>query len=94
MLKRYLGLTEDEIKANSDLWHEERAKPEAAPATGQDLRAVGITPGDLDADITAGEEFADLGAPGLEVPGVPGAQPGAQPGAAVAPAPPAGAPPG
>jgi hypothetical protein len=83
LLKRYLGLSEDEIKENEDLWEEERSQPEAPSATGQDLRSVGITPADLESDITTGEDLTNLGAPeGL---GIPGAQPGAQPGAAVTP---------
>jgi hypothetical protein len=86
LLKRYLGLTEDEIQENETLWHEERAKPEAPAATGQDLRAVGVTPADLEADITAGEElggFSEPGAPGA----APGTAPGQQPAAGVVPAP-------
>jgi len=96
MLKRYLGLTEDEIQENEQLWQEERAEPESPTATGQDLRSVGITPGDLETDITTGEELAGMGepvpgAPGA-VPGAAGAQPGGQPGAAIAPAPSGGVP--
>jgi hypothetical protein len=88
LLKRYLGLTEEEIQENEELWREERSDAESPGPTGEDLRSVGVTPAGLDADITTGEAFAapeggELGAaPG----GVPGAQPGAQPGAAVAPA--------
>ena len=88
LLKRYLGLTEEEIQENSELWHEERSKPEAAPATGQDLRSVGVSPADLEADITAGEEFAATGVEtGTELGSVPGQQPAAGAGAPpVAPA--------
>jgi len=85
LLKRYLGLSEDEIRENEELWHEERAKPEAAAATGQDLRSVGISPGDLEADIAMGGEMADLGEPGAEAGGAPGATPGQQPAAGAAP---------
>ena len=83
IMKRYLGLTEEEITENSELWHEERSSPEPATATGQDLRSVGISPASLEADIATGEEFA---APGGEMPmGEPGAATGQQPGAAVTP---------
>jgi hypothetical protein len=92
LLKRYLGLTEQEIQENEDLWHEERSKPEAPAATGQDLRGVGIVPADLESDIAQGEEFAQLGAPGAEAGGAPGAAPGQQPAAGAA-APALGAPP-
>ena len=89
LLKRYLGLTEEEIQENSELWHEERSKPEAAPATGQDLRSVGVSPADLEADITAGEEFAATGVEtGTELGSVPGQQPA--PGAGAPPVAPAG----
>jgi hypothetical protein len=86
LLKRYLGLTEEEIVENEELWQQERSKPEPATATGQDLRSVGVTPADLEADITTGQGFTDQGAavPGAELGGVaPGAQPAA--GAAAAP---------
>jgi hypothetical protein len=89
MLKRYLGLTDEEILENSELWHEERSEPEAPGASGQDLRSVGITPGDLETDITAGEELAGMnelpmGGAGTEIGGAPGTQPGAQPAAGAA----------
>ena len=91
LLKRYLGLTEDEIQENEELWHEERSKPESPAATGQDLRGVGIVPADLESDIAQGEEFAQMGALGTE-PGTPGSAPGQQPAAGAAP-PALGAPP-
>ena len=88
LLKRYLGLTEEEIVENETLWHEERSKPEAPAATGADLRGVGISPADLEADITAGEEFGQMSPePPAGAGAFPGAAtPGSQPGAAVAPA--------
>jgi hypothetical protein len=84
LLKRYLGLTEEEIQENESLWNEERTEAEMPPATGQDLRGVGVTPADFESDITTGEEMNTMGAPGSEaVGGAPA--PGSQPGAAVAP---------
>jgi hypothetical protein len=86
LLKRYLGLTEEEIVDNETLWHEERSKPDAPGATGSDLRTVGVTPADMESDIGTGEEMAGMGEPGVEPPtGAPGAV-GSQPGAAVSPA--------
>jgi hypothetical protein len=92
LLKRYLGLTEEEIRENEELWDEERATPEATPATGTDLRSVGITPADMETDITTGEEVAGMDqtgggvpiAPGV-APGAPGTAPGQQPAAGAAP---------
>ena len=81
LLERFLGLTEEEIKKNSELWLEERGEAEAAPTTGQDLRSVGITPGALETDIGIGQEIGAMepaGAAGgdLGAPGAPGVAPG------------------
>lgn len=50
-LKRFLGLTEEEMAENEKLWAEEQAEAEPAEASGEDLRSVGMMPGDIDADI-------------------------------------------
>ncbi len=94
LLERFLGLTEEEIKKNEELWREERDDPQMQPTTGQDLRSVGITPGALETDITTGEEIGAMepagalggdvgstGAPGV-APGGAGAPPTATPPAA------------
>jgi hypothetical protein len=85
LLKRYLGLTEEEIQENEELWREERDDVESASATGSDLRGVGVNPADLEGDIATGQEMSTMGEPGVEgmPPGAPAT--GAQPGAAVAP---------
>ncbi len=92
LLARYLGLTEEEIRENEELWREERSDASAPEMTGSDLRSVGVTPGDLDTDINTADEFQNLGEPGTEAPGaVPGAPgspataPGQQPAAGAAP---------
>jgi hypothetical protein len=91
MMKRYLGLTEEEIVENETLWSEERDEPELTTTQGQDLRSIGITPAGLEQDINTGEELAgaDVGAEGAEG-GMPGA-PSTAPGTA-APAPTGGVP--
>jgi hypothetical protein len=88
LLKRYLGLTEEEIAENEELWHEERDQAEPVGTTGSDLRGVGVNPADFEGDIATGEEMATLGAPGAETaaPGAGAVPTGGQPGAAVAPA--------
>jgi hypothetical protein len=58
MLKRYLGLTEEEILENEEMWREERDQPELETTQGQDLRSIGITPAGMEADIATGEELA------------------------------------
>jgi hypothetical protein len=86
LLERFLGLTEEEIKQNEEMWREERDNPEMQAATGQDLRSVGVTPGGLEADVQTGEEIAGMEpAAGAGTPGVdaglagPGAVAGAAP---------------
>ena len=80
LLERFLGLTEDEIKENEELWLEERDMPEMQTTSGQDLRSVGITPGGLESDIATGEEVAGMdqtgGAAGPVGPGAGTAAPG------------------
>ena len=90
MLERFLGLTEDEIQKNEEMWREERDNPDAAAPAGSDLRAVGITPSGMESDITTGEEMAGMGPEGSMGPaGEPGGAGLTGPGAA--PAAPGGA---
>ena len=64
MLQRFLGLSEDEIKENEELWREERDSPEMQNSGGADLRSVGITPGGMETDISTGEEIGQMQQPG------------------------------
>jgi hypothetical protein len=84
LLERFLGLTEEEIKKNEEMWREERDEPDAPATTGQDLRGVGITPGGLEGDISAGEEVAGMEPAAAGGPADPGVAP-AGPGAAAPP---------
>jgi len=89
MMKRFLGLSEEEIVENEQMWKEERDEPELETTQGQDLRAIGITPAGLESDITTGQELAGAemgGEPGAEMPGAPSTAPGTA-GTAGAPAP-------
>jgi len=54
-MKRYLGLTDEEIRENEELWMEENDtdKLENAGAVGADLRNVGVTAGGLEGDMQA-----------------------------------------
>jgi hypothetical protein len=58
-LKRFLGLTEDEMLENERLWREENNEPDAEEqgTAGDDLRGVGVTPGGMDADLGDMEDF-------------------------------------
>ena len=69
MLERFLGLTEEEIKENEDMWREEREDPELKVA-GSDLRAVGINPGAMQTDIETGEEIGQMEPAGAGTPEV------------------------
>jgi hypothetical protein len=92
LLKRYLGLTEEEIQENAVLWKEERADPTAPEPTGQELRGVGVNPADFESDIATGQDMTGLGEPGADELGNAPAGPaaGSQPAAGAAPG---GAPP-
>jgi hypothetical protein len=94
MMKRYLGLTEEEIVENEQMWREERDQPELETTQGQDLRSIGITPAGLESDIATGQELAsaefglEAGAPqdGIPATAVPTAGAPLTPGAGVTPA--------
>ena len=75
MLERFLGLTEDEIQKNEEMWREEHDDVDAPAVAGSDLRAVGVTPSGMEADITTGEEMAAMNQPGAEGMTGPGAAP-------------------
>ena len=72
-MKRFLGMTEEEIKENERLWREENGDNLKSESDSQSqLRSAGITPGGLAADMGAQEAEApeDLAA---------AAEPGAEP---------------
>ena len=64
LMKRYLGLTDDELQENSKLWSEETGQPSELEPMGKDLRTVGVSPADFDADIETG---GDIEAGGEEI---------------------------
>ena len=78
LMKRYLGMSEQEIAENEEAWAEERGDTELAPPASASPRAVGISPGNIQTDLdaltpdTAGGEAG--GMPGAPVP-PPGAAP-------------------
>tara|TARA_B100001057_G_scaffold500796_1_gene617879 strand:- start:950 stop:2647 length:1698 start_codon:yes stop_codon:yes gene_type:complete len=55
-LKRFLGLTEEEMARNADLWAEENAIPQNKQTKGQQLRAGGVTAGGVQTDLDQFEE--------------------------------------
>ena len=91
LMKRYLGMTEQEMSENETMWAEEQGDVDAAPAEDPSLRSVGISPGgiagDLDNVAPPPEAGGELGAGPNEMQGMSpmgGMQPGAAAGASAA----------
>ena len=89
-MERFLGLTEDEVNKNEQLWREENGKEGLAEPKGSDLRNVGVSVSDVEADQETAEKLEtppEEGEPGLEAAGpVSSPTAGAAPGAAATPA--------
>ena len=78
-LKRYLGLTEEEMARNADLWAEENNVPQKKQSKNAQLRAGGVSQAGIKGDLDQFEEpTADPEAPGPDTTG--GGQPGQTPG--------------
>ncbi len=80
-LKRYLGLTEEEMARNADLWAEENNVPQRKQTKSNQLRSAGVTQSGIAGDLDQFEEpTADPEAPepGSPQPGQPGQTPGGQ----------------
>ena len=82
LMKRYLGMTEQEISENEMAWAEEKGDTELAQPEAAGLRSVGISPGGLDSEIDglgpdAGAAGPDVGGAevGVGQPQAGGAQP-------------------
>ena len=82
LLERFLGLTEEEIVRNEELWNEEQGATDEISPEGSDLRSVGIMPGGFESDLAGlegieappeGEASAEAGAG--EVPPMPSTGP-------------------
>jgi len=69
LLERFLGLTEEEIVRNEELWNEEQGSQEDMSPEGSDLRSVGIMPGGFETDLgnLEGMEAPPEGGEGVEV---------------------------
>ena len=73
-LKRFLGLSEEEMARNADLWAEENAVPQKKQSKATQLRAGGITQGGITSDL---DQFENPEAPDDAPPaeGTPGQTP-------------------
>ena len=78
-LKRYLGLTEEEMARNADLWAEENNIPKKKQSKQAQLRGGGVTQAGVTSDLDQFEEPTaepDSPEPGAPTPGTPGTTPG------------------
>ena len=81
LMKRYLGMSEQEMSENETMWMEEKGEAEEAPADDVGLRSIGVTPGGLDSDLAAAAPPVEPGAEAGGLPAGPGGAPGAAPAA-------------
>ena len=71
-MKRFLGMTEEEIKENERMWREENgANLKTEQDSAGQMRSVGITPGGLAADMgtqdaEAPDDMAATAEPGAQ----------------------------
>lgn len=64
LLKRYLGLSEEEMLENEELWNEEQEDDGVTTPQGSDMRSVGVTPSGMEGDLGMmpgeGEDMGDM----------------------------------
>jgi len=85
LMKRYLGLNEQEMQENEEMWLEEQGETKPADQMDVGLRSVGITPGSISGDLSQAEALpaagempqggmpGEIGAPsGMPAPGIQG----------------------
>jgi len=80
-LKRYLGLSEEEMARNAELWAEENNVPQKKQSKSNELRSGGVTQSGISSDLDQFEEptaDAEAPEPGALQPGQPGQTPGGQ----------------
>jgi hypothetical protein len=74
LMKRYLGMSEQEMSENETMWAEEQGDVEIAPAEDPNLRSVGISPGGIASDLenvappAEAPPEGEAGAPGAAAP--------------------------
>lgn len=69
MMKRYLGLSEQELSENETMWAEEQGDTDIATPEEPNLRSVGVTPGGIAGDLENVAPPAEGGAEGGVAPG-------------------------
>ena len=68
-LERFLGLSEEEINKNEKMWREENGKNTDVEASSSDLRNIGVSAGDIDADLETADSIEDASEEGAEAGG-------------------------
>ena len=58
LMKRYLGLTEEEMSENEEMWLQEQGETPSDSGADVGLRSVGITPGAISGDLEAADQIA------------------------------------
>ena len=71
-LKRFLGLTQEEIAENEKLWKEENIDTKTNLSAQAELRSAGVTPSGISGDIDSLSQSAEP-PEGMEDDGMPGA---------------------
>jgi len=60
LMKRYLGLTEEEMQENEEMWLQEQGESPDAAESQVGLRSVGITPGGISSDLEVADQLAGM----------------------------------
>jgi hypothetical protein len=84
-MKRFLGLTQEEIVENEEMWREENVDTDVSLSASAEMRSAGITANGMSGDISSLDAASSTPAPDMEEPsadiagGVPGAEGGTPP---------------
>jgi hypothetical protein len=81
-LKRFLGLTSEELAENETMWREENIDEDISLSANTELRSAGLTANALGSELTGLSANSSPLAPGMDptqagIPGMPGGTPGA-----------------
>lgn len=79
LMQRYLGLTEEEMQENEEMWSQEQGESPQQDDMPVGLRSVGVTPGAMAGDLEVADQIArtDTTADLDQAPGMAPPQPGA-----------------
>jgi hypothetical protein len=86
-MKRFLGLSTEEVAENEKMWKEENIDVDTALSANAELRSAGVTPGGISSDMSElGDPQPDPNMAGMDQAGGPAPAPGGDAGT-VAPSP-------